>query len=86
MNIFCFLFAKLFIAAWLIVFFIIIIETSEQSDVEMRIAALREQLKQRKQEAERLQKEQKRARREKLKSKELSLINQIQVYFCRHCL
>lgn len=65
-------------------FFFNIIETSEQSDVEVRIAALREQLKQRKQEAEKLQREQKRARRENLKTQEISLIKQIQVYFCRN--
>lgn len=65
-------------------FFFNVIETSEQSDVEVRIAALREQLKQRKQEAEKLQREQKRARRENLKTQEISLIKQIQVYFCRN--
>nr|CAD7413424.1 unnamed protein product [Timema cristinae] len=45
-----------------------------------RVAALREQLRRRKMEAEKLQKEQKRLKREKLKAKEQSLLKQIEAY------
>nr|CAD7257628.1 unnamed protein product [Timema shepardi] len=53
---------------------------SEQSDIEGRVAALREQLRRRKMKAEKLQKEQKRLKREKLKAKEQSLLKQIEAY------
>nr|CAD7438352.1 unnamed protein product [Timema bartmani] len=53
---------------------------SEQSDIEGRVAALREQLRRRKMEADKLQKEQKRLKREKLKAKEQSLLKQIEAY------
>lgn len=53
---------------------------SEQSDLESRIAALHEELKKRKLEAERLRREQKKAQRERLKVKEQSLLMQIQAY------
>ncbi|XP_075230265.1 uncharacterized protein LOC142329480 [Lycorma delicatula] len=53
---------------------------SEQSDLEVRLSALHEQLRQRKLEAEKLRKEQKRAQRERLKAKEQSLLKQIQAY------
>ncbi|KAL0280288.1 UNVERIFIED_CONTAM: hypothetical protein PYX00_001629 [Menopon gallinae] len=53
---------------------------SEQSDVEIRIAALHEQLRKRKLEAERLRREQKKAHRERLKAKEQSLLKQIEAY------
>ncbi|KAK6628918.1 hypothetical protein RUM43_002735 [Polyplax serrata] len=53
---------------------------SEQSDLESRIAALHEQLRKRKLEAERLRREQKKAQRERLKVKEQSLLKQIQAY------
>lgn len=52
---------------------------SEQSDMEVRISVLKEQLRQRKLEAEKLRREQTRAQREKLKAKEQSLLKQIQV-------
>lgn len=53
---------------------------SEQSDVEIRIAALHEQLRRRKLEAERLRREQRKAHRERLKAKEQSLLKQIEAY------
>lgn len=57
---------------------------SEQSETEVRVSALHEQLKQRKLEAERLQREHKRAQRERLKMKEQALIKQIQVSTAHH--
>ncbi|XP_039286056.1 uncharacterized protein LOC111054655 isoform X2 [Nilaparvata lugens] len=53
---------------------------SEQSDIEIRLSALHEQLRQRKMEADRLRREQKRAQRERLKCKEQALLKQIQAY------
>ncbi len=53
--------------------------TTDQSDVELRISALQEQLRQRKMEAERLRKEEKQLRKEKLRSKEQSLLKQLEV-------
>lgn len=55
--------------------------TTDQSDLELRISALQEQLKQRKLEAERLRKEEKKLRKEKLRTKEHSLIKQLEVSF-----
>ncbi|XP_065210076.1 centrosome-associated protein 350-like [Planococcus citri] len=54
--------------------------TTDQSDVELRISALREQLRQRKLEAERLRREEKQLRKEKLRAKEQSLIKQLEAY------
>ena len=53
---------------------------SDQSDIEVRIHALSEELKRRKIEAEKLKREQKKKNRERLKEKELSLQKQLEVY------
>lgn len=56
------------------------IETaSDQSDAETQIRALREELKRRKIEAERLKKEQKKRHKERLRAQEASLKKQIEV-------
>ncbi|XP_043941681.1 centrosome-associated protein 350 [Protopterus annectens] len=53
---------------------------SDQSDIESRIRALREELKQRKAIAEQLKKEQKKRYKERLKAQEASLIKQLESY------
>ncbi|KAL1456766.1 hypothetical protein WDU94_001469, partial [Cyamophila willieti] len=53
---------------------------SDQSDLELRIRTLKDQLNKRKQEAERLKKELKTVRAENLKAKEASLVQQIRFY------
>lgn len=53
--------------------------TTDQSDIELRISALQEQLRQRKLEAEKLRREEKQLRKEKLRSKEQSLLKQLEV-------
>ncbi|XP_054706908.1 centrosome-associated protein 350-like [Uloborus diversus] len=53
---------------------------SDQSDIEVRIHALAEELRRRKAEAEKLKREQKKKYREQLKEKELSLQKQIEAY------
>lgn len=52
---------------------------SEQSDMEVRVSALQQQLKMRKAELEKLRKEFNKSQIERLRAKEQSLINQIQV-------
>lgn len=59
--------------------------TTDQSDVELRISALQEQLRQRKMEAERLRREEKQLRKEKLRAKEQSLLKQLEVSFSVIC-
>lgn len=54
---------------------------SDQSDIEVRIHALAEELRRRKYEAEKLKREQKRKYREHLKGTELSLQKQVEVIF-----
>ena len=54
--------------------------TSEQSDIEARIAALNDQLQTRIKTAARLKKEQRREKREKLKTQEQTILRQIEVY------
>lgn len=54
--------------------------TSEQSDIEARIAALNDQLQSRIKTAARLKKEQRREKREKLKTQEQTILRQIEVY------
>ncbi|XP_055933170.1 centrosome-associated protein 350-like [Argiope bruennichi] len=53
---------------------------SDQSDIEVRIHALAEELRRRKYEAEKLKREQKRKYREHLKGTELSLQKQVEAY------
>ncbi|KAK9499709.1 hypothetical protein O3M35_002704 [Rhynocoris fuscipes] len=53
---------------------------SDQSDMEVRVSALQQQLKMRKVELEKLRKEYNKSQRERLKAKEQALINQIHVY------
>uniref|UniRef100_A0A8D9E1Y6 Centrosome-associated protein 350 n=1 Tax=Cacopsylla melanoneura TaxID=428564 RepID=A0A8D9E1Y6_9HEMI len=53
---------------------------SDQSDLELRIRTLKDQLNKRRQEAERLKKELKTVRAENLKAKEASLLQQIRFY------
>ncbi|GIY08689.1 centrosome-associated protein 350 [Caerostris extrusa] len=53
---------------------------SDQSDIEVRIHALAEELRRRKYEAEKLKREQKRKYREHLKGTELSLKKQVEAY------
>ncbi|XP_073975607.1 uncharacterized protein isoform X3 [Rhodnius prolixus] len=53
---------------------------SEQSDMEVRVSALQQQLKMRKAELEKLRKEFNKSQIERLRAKEQSLINQIQAY------
>lgn len=65
-----------------LLFFVIPETASDQSDIEVRIHALSEELKRRKAEAEKLKKEQKKKNRERLKEKELSLQKQLEV--CVH--
>ena len=59
---------------------VIPIETaSDHSDIEGRVRALKDALKRRKMEADRLRKQQKRLNREKLKAQEASLKKQLEV-------
>ncbi|XP_041481736.1 centrosome-associated protein 350-like isoform X3 [Lytechinus variegatus] len=53
---------------------------SDQSDIEGRVRALKDALKRRKMEADRLRKQQKRLNREKLKAQEASLKKQLETY------
>ncbi|XP_071502262.1 centrosome-associated protein 350-like [Diadema antillarum] len=53
---------------------------SDQSDIEGRVRALKDALKKRKMEADRLRKQQKRLNREKLKAQEASLKKQLETY------
>lgn len=53
---------------------------SDQSDIEGRVRALKDALKRRKMEADRLRKQQKRLSREKLKAQEASLKKQLETY------
>lgn len=52
---------------------------SEQSDIETRIRALKEELKKRKSMAYQLKKEQKKRQKERLKAQEANLLKQLQV-------
>ena len=54
---------------------------SDHSDIEGRVRALKDALKRRKMEADRLRKQQKRLNREKLKAQEASLKKQLEVRF-----
>ena len=52
---------------------------SDQSDIETRIKALKEELRKRKFTASQLKKEQKKRNKERLKAKEASLLKQLEV-------
>ena len=52
---------------------------SDQSDIESRIRALKEELKKRKSMAYQLKKEQKKRHKERLKAQEASLLKQLEV-------
>ena len=55
---------------------------SDQSDIESRIRALKEELKKRKSMAYQLKKEQKKRHKERLKAQEASLHKQLEVSVC----
>ena len=55
---------------------------SDQSDIESRIKALKEELRKRKFMAYQLKKEQKKRHKERLKAKEASLLKQLEVNVC----
>ena len=55
---------------------------SDQSDIESRIRALKEELKKRKSMAYQLKKEQKKRHKERLKAQEASLLKQLEVSVC----
>lgn len=59
---------------------------SDQSDIESRIKALKEELRKRKVMAYQLKKEQKKRNKERLKAQEASLLKQLQVNICVYCL
>ena len=53
--------------------------TSDQSDIEGRIRALKDELRKRKSVVDQLKKEQKKRQKERLKAQEASLIKQLEV-------
>lgn len=55
---------------------------SDQSDIESRIKALKEELRKRKSMAYQLKKEQKKRHKERLKAQEASLLKQLEVNVC----
>lgn len=57
---------------------------SDQSDIECRVKALKEELRKRKLMAYQLKKEQKKRRKERLKAQEASLLKQLEVNVCMH--
>lgn len=57
---------------------------SDQSDIESRIKALKEELRKRKFMAYQLKKEQKKRHKERLKAQEASLLKQLEVSLCVH--
>lgn len=60
---------------------------SDQSDIESRIKALKEELRKRKYMANQLKKEQKKRQKERLKAQEASLLKQLEVnVLCGICL
>jgi len=55
--------------------------TSDQSDIEGRIRALKDELRKRKSVVDQLKKEQKKRQKERLKAQEASLIKQLEVRY-----